>query len=31
VGRFLSQQQRQEKTNAYVEKLKAKGKVEILI
>ncbi len=31
VTEFLTQQQMQEKTNAYVEKLKAKGKVEILI
>jgi len=31
VEQFLKQQQMQEKTAAYVEKLKAKGKVEILI
>lgn len=31
VGQFLTQEQMQEKTNAYVEKLKAKGKVDILI
>jgi peptidyl-prolyl cis-trans isomerase C len=31
VGQFLTQEQMQEKTAAYVEKLKAKGKVEILI
>ncbi|RPJ83859.1 MAG: peptidylprolyl isomerase, partial [Acidobacteria bacterium] len=31
VGQFLTQEQMQEKTQAYVEKLKAKGKVEILI
>jgi parvulin-like peptidyl-prolyl isomerase len=31
VAEFLTQEQMQAKTNAYVEKLKAKGKVEILI
>lgn len=31
VGQFLTQEQMQEKTNAYIEKLKAKAKVEILI
>ena len=31
VGQFLTQEQMQAKTSAYVEKLKAKGKVEILI
>jgi peptidyl-prolyl cis-trans isomerase C len=31
VSQFLTQEQMQEKTNAYIEKLKAKGKVEILI
>jgi parvulin-like peptidyl-prolyl isomerase len=31
VGEFLTQEQMQEKTTAYIEKLKAKGKVEILI
>ncbi len=31
VGQFLTQEQMQEKTNAYIEKLKTKGKVEILI
>jgi parvulin-like peptidyl-prolyl isomerase len=31
VGEFLTQEQMQQKTNAYIEKLKAKGKVEILI
>jgi peptidyl-prolyl cis-trans isomerase C len=31
VGEFLTQEQMQQKTNAFVETLKAKGKVEILI
>ena len=31
VGQFLTQEQMQQKTNAYIEKLKTKGKVEILI
>jgi peptidyl-prolyl cis-trans isomerase C len=31
VGQFLTQEQMQSKTQAYVEKLKSKGKVEILI
>jgi peptidyl-prolyl cis-trans isomerase C len=31
VSAFLTQEQMQQKTNAYIEKLKAKGKVEILM